>query len=176
MALTAMAPAFYFHKHSAKGNTLQRNYQGPGRVASHSTKTVILRSELLKEQLYDFLLPTSPGPPCVEFIWNHYQRIWGFSLYCVAVRGGKRQKTQAEGLEGRVTNCPSWPRLCSTKVLRLEKLLRPKQTRTIVQPPKEEKGNGRHCLSQVYLVIQHSQSWRTQRRRPCSECPCSKLQ
>lgn len=111
VALTAIAPAFYFHKHSAKGNTLQRNYQGHGRVASHSTKTVLLRSELLN----DFLLPTSPGPPCVEFIWNHYQRIWRYSLYCVAVRGGKRQKTQAEGVEGRVTNCPSWPRLCSTK-------------------------------------------------------------
>lgn len=58
-------------------------------------------------------------PPLVHHVSSSSGTIIkGFGgTHCImwAVRGCKRQKTQAEGLEGRVTNCPSWPRLCSTK-------------------------------------------------------------
>lgn len=47
-----MAPTFYFHECSAKGNALQRNNQGPCTVASLSTKSKAIINQLLSWPLH----------------------------------------------------------------------------------------------------------------------------
>lgn len=55
------------------------------------------------------------------------------------------------------------------KVLRLEKLLSPEQTRTIAQPTKEEEESRRHCLSTGGLSHSTLSHGEPRLGKPCSE-------